>query len=67
MELKRTERGFDFYDYNKESCIIQKSSLCIENGIWIGIRNSNMMHLTQEQVKALLPIFELFVKTGEIV
>jgi hypothetical protein len=70
MELKQTGRGFDLYEFtdvNKDHCTLQKSSIATEDCIWLGLGGNNCrMHLNQSQVKELLPILELFVKTGEI-
>lgn len=96
MEFKKeeTSRGFkviEFKDRYDNSCSIQKSSLALEEAIWIGIddpkiiindgeilgkyvemkKPENMsvfgrMHLTQNQVKDLLPILNHFVETGNL-
>lgn len=79
MKLKRTDRGFDhaaFVDRYGANCSIQKSSIATEDCIWLGIDDppkfhlgewlSGRMHLTRKHVKALLPLLQLFVETGEL-
>lgn len=73
-----TSRGFkraDFYDLYGSHCSIQESSLATEDAIWLGVhegspqyenQESSRMHLTQDQVKALLPSLKKFVKTGRL-
>ena len=64
----KTSRGFghiSFNDKNKIKCRLQKSSSAIKNKIWLGIYDHEM-HLTQKQVKQLLPYLKRFVKTGDI-
>lgn len=77
---KNTSRGFGMYDFTdryEQKCTLQKSSLATEDCIWLGVNNSGpqmgnkdidhgRMHLSQEQVEALLPILKKFVKTGDI-
>jgi hypothetical protein len=81
MEVKHgvTARGFDFVgftDSKGNKCSIQKSSIATEDCIWFGLDEvevvpspngflNGRMHLSQEQVKALLPILRKFVKTGD--
>jgi hypothetical protein len=68
MNIEKTERGFDiieFLDRYGVECSLQKSSLATEDCIWLGV-NESRMHLTQGQVKALLPYLQRFVDTGEI-
>lgn len=66
MEKTHTQRGFGRYnfvdDYGAE-CSLQRSSSGTR--IWLGC-NDNRMHLNVEQVKALLPILQKFVETGDI-
>ena len=65
-----TQRGFtvfSFKDRYDEPCSIQKSSLATEDAIWFGLDKDNQrMHLTQDQVKSLLPILQTFAETGEL-
>jgi hypothetical protein len=68
MNIEKTERGFDiieFLDRYGNGCSLQKSSLATEDCIWLGV-NESRMHLTQGQVKALLPYLQRFVDTGEL-
>jgi hypothetical protein len=97
MEKIKTERGFDlieFSDFYDHKCSLQKSSLSLENAIWLGVDDPKpqimaskvmeggtgwvnypipedvniyaRMHLTQGQVKKLLPYLIKFAETGEI-
>jgi hypothetical protein len=71
-----TARGFaliKFADLYRQECSIQKSSLATEDCIWFGVdvdlegkTTNHRMHLSQEDVKTLLPVLEKFVKTGEL-
>jgi hypothetical protein len=79
---EKTDRGFtivEFTDGNDTHCSLQKSSVATEDMIWLGRDEidpkelipgegwiSTRMHLTQNQVKALLPFLIKFVKTGDI-
>lgn len=68
LQEEYTQRGFKFYQFHDRYdllCSLQKSSLATEDAIWLGT-NDNRMHLTQEQVKQLLPILRKFVRTGRI-
>lgn len=72
--------GFDyikFDDHYGQHCSLQKSSLMEPDAIWLGVDNtgpymgSNVdvkcrMHLSQEQVKQLLPFLIKFAETGEL-
>jgi hypothetical protein len=77
LKFKPTERGyarFQFEDKAGSACSLQKSSVATEDCIWFGVvqvfdqSNSRpaRMHLTQEQVAALLPQLEHFAQTGEL-
>ena len=79
MKIKTTttNRGFalnTFEDEYQRNCSIQKSSLDTKNCIWFGVDsdaegnevNNGRMHLSQSQVKKLLPILNKFVETGEL-
>jgi len=94
MLSRKTNRGFgiiEFTDSKNISCSIQKSSSAMEEAIWFGTDDdelvifededmgkyittklpktfmvNNRMHLTQEQVKELLPILKRFADTGDI-
>lgn len=68
MKTFTTDRGFTlitFRDKRGANCSIQKSSAADYDCIWLGAEN-NRMHLTQDQVKELLPILQHFVDTGEL-
>ncbi len=73
--MKLSQRGFvvgEFLDYFNNKCSIQESSIMHSEGlIWLGIdknfqgeKVNERMHLTQEQVKKLLPLLERFAETG---
>ena len=85
MKLKKNSRGFaygEFIDRYQQKCSLQKSSLAMEDAIWLGVDNTGpqikgpggnenediwaRMHLTQAMVKRLLPTLILFVQTGEL-
>lgn len=68
IKLKRTQRGFlrgDFSDTYGTECSIQESSSATAPRLWLGA--STRMHLSQEQVKALLPHLQAFVKHGRLI
>lgn len=82
IKPRQTLRGFDYYtfkDSNDNDYSLQKSSSAECHKIWLGLDKCDCekdaitellaaprMHLTQEQVKKLLPILQRFVETGEI-
>ena len=80
IDFKSTDRGFsrvDFDDRYDARCSLQKSSLATENAIWLGQNEPTVhpatgeivgcrMHLTQEDVRWLLPILTHFAETGEL-
>ena len=66
LETSVNERGFDYISFQDDyqfDCSLQKSSLATEDAIWLG-KKTDRMHLTQKQVKVLLPFLKRFVKTG---
>lgn len=80
LELTKTSRGFQlikFRDLYDAECSLQESSLATECAIWFGCDKnavhsvtgeelSPRMHLTQEQVAALIPHLQRFVDTGYV-
>ncbi|HEY4787338.1 MAG TPA: hypothetical protein VIH57_14865 [Bacteroidales bacterium] len=61
-----------FQDDYKQQCSLQKSNAVLENKIWLGVDKdingkavNARMHLTQEQVKEILPYLQKFAETGE--
>lgn len=47
-ELKRTHRGFRFYEFNDRNnlrCSLQKSSVATEDCIWLGLNSANPKNL----------------------
>lgn len=68
LKVERTQRGFaivPFRDVYDAQCSLQKSSLATEACIWIG-PDKDRAHLSIPMVKALLPILQRFVETGEV-
>jgi len=79
--MRGFKRG-DFVDEYGQKCSLQKSSLATQDCIWLGVDNTGphldgpkgtrnedvhqRMHLTQKQVKDLLPALTKFAKTGEL-
>ena len=77
LKKDKTSRGFGYYEFNDkygQKCSLQDSSLATEPAIWFGVdvnlkgeEIGERMHLTQEQVKALLPVLIYFADTGEYI
>ena len=68
METSTSARGFknmSFYDANNRKCRLGESSAALHSCIWFGT-NVSVMHLTQEQVRELLPHLHKFVETGKL-
>lgn len=74
INFEPTSRGFlrgDFEDSYGQKCSLQESSADF-NAIWLGVnidadgKESSPMHLTQEQVRELLPHLQKFVETGKL-
>ena len=62
-----------FEDDYKQQCSLQKSNAVLENKIWFGVDKdingkaiNARMHLTQKQVKDILPYLQKFANNGEI-
>jgi len=72
MILKRSVMGFKyalFKDYNGDPCSLQESRSPIRPLLWLGCETGvfrGRMHLSQKQVKELLPLLQKFVKTGHL-
>ena len=71
--VTETCRGFavaKFRDRYNHQCSIQDSSAATEPCLWLGVDQDvipqTRMHLTQDQVRALLPLLTRFVETGSI-
>lgn len=56
----------EFTDRDLDACELQKSSYATEAAIWLGLADNPRMHLTQQDVQALLPYLIRFVETGEL-
>lgn len=77
LDKKVTKRGFGYYEFKDkygQECSLQDSSLASEAAVWFGVDINlkgeevrNRMHLTQDQIKALLPILTHFAETGEYI
>ena len=66
FEWSTTDHGFalvKFRDHHNAACSIQGSSLSDVPGIWLG-RHVTRMHLTQDMVRALIPLLQDFVGSG---
>ena len=69
ITLGTTDRGFAIarlVDRNGAVCSLQESSVATENLVWLGVSGVNRMHLSQDQVAALLPLLQHFVETGAL-
>jgi len=81
FKIQKTARGFPyakFVDRYGQQCSIQISSLADDRCIWLGSDEeqkrhpvtgellTTRMHLNQDDVRALLPLLERFVETGEL-
>jgi hypothetical protein len=74
--IVRNENGLSkltFEDDYRQQCSLQKSNASLANKIWLGVDKdingkavNARMHLTQEQVKDLLPYLQKFAGTGEL-
>lgn len=74
-DVTETNRGFQiiqFRDRYGSACSLQQSSLADfttpgSSAIWLGVESmpfQTRMHLSLEQVKALIPVLEMWVRTG---
>jgi hypothetical protein len=79
VSSQNTSRGFarvEFDDLYGARCSIQKSSLATEDAIWLGQNAPTIhhvtgdamcrMHLSQDDVRWLLPMLQHFAETGEL-
>lgn len=75
VPLSRTARGFAvgrFEDLYGAKCSVQDSSLATAFALWLGVdqdadgEDGVRMHLTQDMVRALLPVLQRFADTGSI-
>lgn len=73
MPLRVNGRGFVVVTFNDRydiPCSLQESSLANEAAVWLGVDDVEgepaRMHLSQEQVKTLLPLLQHFVDTGRL-
>ncbi len=73
MNVENRQGKITFEDDFKQQCSLQKSHAILENKIWLGVDKdingkavNARMHLTQDQVKELLPLLQKFAETGEV-
>ncbi|MDO8594293.1 MAG: hypothetical protein Q7R93_02140 [bacterium] len=75
LEFKTNDRGLrtaEFRDSAGSDCSLGESSSVREKAVWLGVSlsangsASMRMHLTQEEVEALLPHLQRFVATGKL-
>lgn len=69
VSVTETNRGFAliyFKDRYGSKCSLQKSSMASEPAIWLGIDSQLRMHLTQEQVREIIPHLNKFAETGKL-
>ncbi|HEY4786244.1 MAG TPA: hypothetical protein VIH57_09345 [Bacteroidales bacterium] len=73
MKVDENLNKIIFEDDYKQQCSLQKSNAALENKIWLGVDKdingkavNARMHLTQKQVRDLLPFLQKFAETGEI-
>ncbi len=75
VALHNTFRDFifgEFRDANGDACSIQESSVAAEPLLWLGMNTGThvegmclaRMHLTQDHVRALLPLLQHFAEHG---
>ena len=72
----KEEKGLSkisFEDDYKQPCSLQRSNAALENKVWLGVEKdingkivNGRMHLTQEQVRDILPYLQKFADTGEL-
>jgi len=72
----KEEKGLSkisFEDDYKQQCSLQRSNAALENKVWLGVEKdingkivNGRMHLTQEQVRDILPYLQKFADTGEL-
>lgn len=69
MENTFTPSGFpkvNFKDFYGKDCTIVISSIIEPHCIWFGIEGDQHMHISAEQLEALLPVFQKFIKYREL-
>ena len=73
MKDKKGLSKISFEDDYKQQCSLQKSNAALDHKIWLGVEKdingksiNARMHLTQEQVRDLLPYLQNFADTGEL-
>lgn len=77
IDVAPTQRGFmrgSFRDRDGKECLVQESSLAEEPALRLGAKEGThvdgqclgTMHLTQEQVAALIPLLQRFVAAGRL-
>ncbi len=74
-QVERTDRGFEviaFQDRNANACSLGQSSLADyvlpgSSAVWLGRQTSQQMHLDRKQVKDLIAVLGVWVKSGSFV
>lgn len=79
MDVKWTERGFEiveFEDGYKEKCALQQSSAISDapeamanpgsSFLWVGVINSDRMHLSRAQAKQVAELLLRWAETGSM-
>jgi len=73
IEEEKGLSKISFEDDYKQQCSLQKSNAALVNKVWFGVEKdingkivNGRMHLTQEQVRDLLPYLQKFADTGEL-
>lgn len=73
LKVEKELSKIAFEDDYKQKCSLQKSNANLENKIWLGVDKdingkavNARMHLTQNQIRELLPFLQKFAETGEI-
>ena len=69
LVLEVTDRGLkyvEFPDTSGSMCSLGESSAVQHTAVWLGLNSQQRMHLNQEQVAAILPLLDYFVKTGQL-
>ena len=71
--LEKGASKITFEDDYKQKCSLQKSNSTLENKIWFGVDKDvngktivSRMHLTQDQVRELLPFLIKFIESGDL-
>lgn len=69
--MKNTTNGsgfpvIQFDDFYGNKCEVEISSIADPHCIWMGINGKGKMHISADQLKALMPAFEKFILYREL-